>query len=260
MTTRVNDLIDAAHHLRKAHPGCGVEKMYYTLKPCFVGRDKFIDILMDAGFRLKWPPNYRRTTYAGKTVYPNLIKGLKISSPGSVWQSDITYIPIADRFYYAVFIIDVYSKKIVGHKVSDSMRAMANFEALSMALRRHKPPTIHHSDRGSQYGSLEYTGKLKQTGCRISMGKIPQENAYAERINGTIKNEYLNHKCPKTLEQLKLFVKKAVHHYNHDRLHNHLNRLTPVEFENKWFNDPNFSKPTITIFDDNSIKKPVNLF
>ncbi|MGM0934980.1 MAG: DDE-type integrase/transposase/recombinase, partial [Bacteroidota bacterium] len=108
------------------HPGCGVEKMYYTLKPGFIGRDRFVETFIQLGYRLKRKKNYRRTTIAGKIYYPNKIKGLEINTPSVVWQSDITYYRVGDKFYYAVFIIDVYTKKVVGYRVSDHMRGTAN--------------------------------------------------------------------------------------------------------------------------------------
>lgn len=131
--------------------------MYYTLQPDFIGRDRFVATFMQLGYRLKRKKNYMRTTVAGKLYYPNEIKGLKIDAPSVVWQSDITYYRVGDKFYYAVFIIDVYTKKIVGYEVSDRMRGTANVKALQMALRNNKAPTIHHSDRGSQYIYKTYT-------------------------------------------------------------------------------------------------------
>lgn len=253
LNRQLSILIAEAEALRKEHPGCGVEKMYYMLKPSFIGRDKFIEIMMDVGFRLKRARNFRRTTYSTQLFYPNLIQGLTVSAPSTIWQSDITYISVADRFYYAVFIIDVYSKKIVGYKLSSDMRAIANVEALAMALRTHKAPRIHHSDRGSQYIYTEYIELLKEHDIQISMGLKAQDNAYAERINGTIKNEYLQHWNPKTYNQLKKQIKNAVTHYNTKRSHNHLNRLTPSEFEHRYLNNTKFQKPTITIFDENNI-------
>src|SRR5699024_1371596 len=125
-----------------------------------------------------------------------------VSSPAVVWQSDITYIPMGDRFYYVVFIVDIYSKRIVGYKVSSNMRATANYEALAMALKVHAAALIHHSDRGSQYASSGYIDKLKSSGTRISMGLTAQENAYVERLNRTIKDEYLDHWKPRTFDQL----------------------------------------------------------
>lgn len=154
--SKVSILLVEAEILRKEHPGCGVEKMYATLKPDFIGRDRFIDLFMGLGFRLKKKRNYRRTTYAGSIYYPNLIKGMEVNSPSTIWQSDITYIYVDDKFYYAVFIIDVYTKKIVGYQISNHMRATANVKALKMALSSNSAPMIHHSDRGGQYVRPSY--------------------------------------------------------------------------------------------------------
>ncbi len=246
----IQDLLLEAEDLRQEHPGCGVEKMYNTLKPDFIGRDKFIDLFMDLGFRIKKKKNYRRTTYASSIYYPNLIKGMNLNAPSVIWQSDITYIAVGDKFYYAVFIIDVYTKKIVGYQVSNHMRASANINALNKALKDNKAPLIHHSDRGSQYVCKEYNELLKDNKSRISMALCGQDNAFAERINRTIKEEYLDYWNPKTFDQLKKYVKKAVNHYNNIRLHNNIGKLSPVEFESRWFNDESFYKPILTIFDN----------
>jgi transposase InsO family protein len=248
----------AAEALRRDHPGCGVEKMYYILRPDFIGRDRFIELMMELGWRLKRPRNFRRTTFYAGNNYPNLIKGMEICSPSVLWQSDITYIALGEQFYYAVFIIDVYTKKIVGYHVSGSMRAIANIKALTMALKQNQAPLIHHSDRGSQYVCHDYTGILKKIHTRISMGVKAQDNAYAERINRTIKEEYIDRWKPKSYEDLKTKIGKAVHNYNYHRPHNHLNKMTPVGFENACRNDNSFCKPIITIFDDNKLLKPVN--
>ena len=226
-------LVVEADELRKEHPGCGVEKMYYTLSPDFIGRDRFIDTMMQLGYRLKRKKNYKRTTIASKIYYPNLIKGIKVNKPSTIWQSDITYIPLNNRHYYAVFIIDVYSKKIVGYSITDHMRATANVSALKMALKHHRAPKIHHSDRGSQYTYKRYIELLKQNHVEISMALSAQDNAYAERINRTIKEEYLNYWQPKNYLQLKKMVKKAVNNYNTKRVHNHIERKTITIFNNE---------------------------
>lgn len=223
--------------------------MYYCLKPSFIGRDRFVEVMLEAGFRLRRSKNYRRTTYAGTKRYPNLIKGMQVEEPSIIWQSDITYLSLGEQFYYAIFIIDVYSKKIVGYNVSKTMRAMANVGALAMALKTHRSPKIHHSDRGSQYSSHQYVSLLKQNNTLISMGLKAQENAYAERINRTIKEEYLSRWKAKSYVQLKKQVAKAVEHYNNYRPHNHLKKLTPVAFELNC-NYPEFTKPRITIFEE----------
>lgn len=245
---QIEQLISHADILKDEHPGCGVEKMYHTLKPNFIGRDRFVETFMDLGYRVKRHKNYRKTTRSSKMYYPNLIKGLTIDGPSQVWQSDITYIRVGPRFYYAIFIIDVYTKKIVGYQLSNHMRSSANVKALKMALKENDPPTIHHSDRGSQYISNEYTGILKDKGCRISMAGTALDNAYAERINKTIKEEYLKYWDIKEFDQLQKAIKKAVINYNTKRKHNNLKRQSPMEFETNWVSMDKKERPLITIY------------
>ncbi|MGF1557208.1 IS3 family transposase [Paucihalobacter sp.] len=247
---KVAHLVMEADQLREDHPGCGVEKMYDTLCPDFIGRDRFVDTFMELGYRLKRKKNFRRTTYASDVFYPNLIKGMSVNRPSVIWQSDITYIRVGEKFYYAVFIIDVYTKKIVGYQVSDHMRATANVKALQMALKSNKAPEIHHSDRGSQYIYSEYISLLKSKGCSISMAKTAQDNAYAERINRTIKNDYIEHWKPKSYDQLKRMVKKAVNQYNTVRPHNNIGKISPTEFENRFWMKSTFHPKSITIFNN----------
>lgn len=247
---RVLCLLSEAEELRKEHPGCGLEKMYYTLNPRFIGRDRFIEIFMGLGFRIKKRINYKRTTYAVASKYTNLIKGLVISAPSVVWQSDITYYDVNDKFYYVVFIIDVYTKIIVGYTVSDNMRAIANLKALEMALVSYKAPLIHHSDRGGQYIYTEYIQLLEANNCKISMCKSSQDNAYAERINRTIKEEYLDYWKPSDYKQLNIDTKRAVEHYNNKRIHNNLERIKPAAFAQDWKKQRKENRKTINIFNN----------
>ncbi len=229
---KVENLMIEVDELRCEHPGCGVEKMYYTLKPDFIGRDGFVELFMELGYRVKRIKNYHRTTIPASHKYPNLIEGLIVKSKNTVWQSDITYFEVGDRFYYLVFIIDVYTRQIVGYAVSDHLRAEANIKALKMAIRVHGAPRIHHSDRGSQYIDKGYVGLLLENDVQVSMGLQAQDNAYAERINGTIKNDYLKYKKIKSYSVLRMEVKKAVDHYNRKRIHNSLpQKISPDEFD-----------------------------
>lgn len=244
-------LLSEVEELRKDHPGCGVEKMYFTLNPDFIGRDRFVELFMDLGFRLKKRINYKRTTYSVASKYNNLIKGLTISAPCVVWQTDITYYDVHNKFYYVVFIIDVYTKIIVGYNVSDNMRATANINAMKMALANYKAPLIHHSDRGGQYIYSDYIQLLNDNKCEISMCKSSQDNAYAERINRTIKEEYLDHWQPSDFAQLKRYTKKAVDNYNNKRIHNNLGKMNPVTFLQTWQMQKQAGRKTITIFNNN---------
>ena len=245
---QVERLVLEADELRKLHPGCGVEKMYYTLRPDFIGRDRFVELMMQLGYRLRRKKNYQRTTTASLIYYPNLIEGRLVSAPSQLWQSDITYILVDQSYYYAVFIIDVYTKQIVGYQVSDHMRATANLRALKMALANHLAPQIHHSDRGSQYTYRDYVNLLKDNGTQLSMCQSAPENAYAERINRTIKEEYLDHWKPTDFRQLKRCTNQAVTHYNYHRPHNHIGRRSPVAFAQYWKSLSEKQRPEITIF------------
>ncbi len=239
--------------IRKEHPGCGVEKMYHILKPDWIGRDKYVELMMELGYRVKRKKNYRKTTIAGEKYWPNLIEGMLVDSPSTIWQSDLTYICIGLKHYYAVFIIDVYSKKIVGYCLSDHMRAEANVKALKMALKQNKPPLIHHSDRGSQYTYSGYVDLLKQHSIAISMSGSAQENAYAERVNRTIKEEYIDLWNPVTYKQLKNKIKKAVNNYNNKRPHLSIGRQTPVQFEQNWIKLDKKQRPIMTIFNQQNL-------
>ncbi|MBK7763485.1 MAG: IS3 family transposase [Bacteroidetes bacterium] len=247
---KLKNLLAEAEQLRRRHPGCGVEKMYNTLKPEFIGRDRFVEAFMNLGFRLKRSKNYRRTTRPVQSQYVNLIKGLKINAPSEIWQSDITYYYAGTRFYYIVFILDVYTKKIVGYCLSDHMRASSNVEALKSALAKHKPPRIHHSDKGSQYIYRSYIKLLLDSKCAISMANSCQDNAYAERINRTIKEEYLDKWKPQNYQELRKQLSKAVKHYNSNRIHKNLNKRTPIEFETLYLNQKLKTIPEIIIFDN----------
>jgi hypothetical protein len=236
--------------IREEHPGCGIEKMYNMLKPNFIGRDAFIETLMSLGYRVKRNKNYKRTTIASKLYYPNLIKGIELVSPNHLWQSDITYFEVGTRFYYGVFIIDVYTKEIVGYSVSDNMRATANVKALKSAICEYGKVKIHHSDRGSQYIAKKYTAILNDIESQISMGLTAQDNAYAERINQTIKNEYLVYRDIKDFQSLKRYIKKAVDNYNNKRFHNSLKpyRITPSDFRKLVINLPEQDRPKVKIY------------
>jgi len=255
---KLSGLIAEVDILRGEHPGCGVEKIYYTLKPDWLGRDKFIALFMELGYSVGRHRNYKRTTIPVHSQYKNLIQGLIVQDRNIVWQTDITYYRIGEQYFYIVFIIDVYTKRILGFCASDHMRAEANLEALRMAMEQSTGSLehlIHHSDRGSQYIAKNYVGLLNKAGIHISMGAHAQDNAYAERINGTIKNEYLKYWMPKNLTELKSMLKKAVTHYNNKRIHNELpGKVSPVQFEKSFLDLNSQKRPTVIIYAEGNYK------
>jgi transposase InsO family protein len=223
---------------REIHPGMGLRMMYEMLKPEDIGRDAFIALGLSEGFRLKSVEKKVRTTYSIKSNrYKNLLVGKWFTDINQVWSSDITYLYCLDRFYYIVMIMDVYSRRIIGYSIADNMRAENNFAALKMALMlrgitNYHKTLIHHSDKGSQYASDLYTQTLDNYGIEISMCEDVLENSHIERVNETIKDQYLNRWQINSEKELTQKVKQAMDTYNNLRPHQSLNKFTPVEYEN----------------------------
>lgn len=245
-------LVKQVDILKQEHPGCGVEKMYYTLRPERMGRDKFCELFLSLGYGVKPVKNYRKTTIPGHINYPNLIEGMQVTRPFQVIQSDITYLDLNGKFYYLIFIVDVYTRQILGHQVSNHMRAEANLKALDMALKKmafEPGEVIHHSDRGSQYGSTRYRKRLEENSIHISMGLKAIDNAYAERVNGIIKNEYLKRWKINDEKDLKNKTQKAVNHYNQKRKHRgHQMKFSPLEFYQNWLDLSAKNRPKVIIY------------
>lgn len=233
-------LVLSMDELREEHPGCGLEKAYFALNPDFIGRDRFIAVFSDLGYNIRRHRKFVRTTTPAHHKYKNLIEGMIVYSTNMVWQTDITYYPVNDTFLYIIFITDVFSRFIIAYEVSDHMRAEANITALKRAIKKRNKNLsglIHHSDKGSQYGDTEYIKLLNDNHIHISMGSKGQENAYAERVNGIIKEEFLKYRTINNLNDLKKSTKQAVDYYNYNRTHKSLpGRITPAYFEKNYVN------------------------
>lgn len=223
--------------IRDIHPAMGLRTMYTFYQPADIGRDAFIRLGLLYGFRTKSFRNASRTTFSNPySRYPNLLVNKALTDVNQLWTSDLTYFRIGEQFFYIVFIMDVYSRLIVGYSVADNMRAENNLKALQMAFKTRKKSQygtqlIHHSDRGGQYISESYTKALKEAQILISMCNEVYENAHIERVNGTIKNQYLIHWNITNFEQLQTQLKRAVHTYNQEKPHSALNGVTPGAFE-----------------------------
>lgn len=226
------------YQIRDDHPGMGAEKLYYKMQPECVGRDGFLQFYRDKGFCIEKQKNYRKTTDStGVARFPNLLDGLNVTFVNQVWVSDITYYHLNDQFYYLTFIMDLHSRYIVGYAASTRLLTVhTTVPAMRMALKylpKQSIPIIH-SDGGGQYYSNKFLHLIKNT-CKSSMAMMVYENIHAERINGTIKNEYIRHWEPKNFKELARGLKRAVNNYNNDRPHRSLNLQTP---EQVFFNEP----------------------
>jgi transposase InsO family protein len=198
-----------------------------------LGRDRFFDVLREKGLLVPPLPKSPRTTRFEPSlpVFHNLVAGLELTGPNQAWAADITYIRTDEGYLYLSLITDMWSRKIVGFHVAASLETEGTLIALAMALASLRPGSkpVHHSDRGCQYASHRYVGKLREAGLEISMTEELHcyENAMAERVNGILKQEYYIGSCFRSKDQAKAAVKEAVHLYNTRRPHMSLDYQTP---------------------------------
>lgn len=224
--------------VREDHPGMGCKALYRKVKPLTMGRDKFFEFYRSYGFGIVPKRSFRRTTDSSGVVrFPNLVKDFELTGINQIWVSDITYYEMNGNFYYLTFVMDQYSRRIIGYSASTTLKTVdTTVHALKMALTRItgdeviKP--IIHSDGGGQYYSKDF---LRVTNGRLrnSMCETVYENPYAERINGTIKNSYLKGYSPTCFDKLKRALNKAVYMYNHEKSHSAIDHFTPVDYEQK---------------------------
>lgn len=198
-----------------------------------IGRDRFYDILRAEGLLLQRKKKYHKTTNSNHRfrIYENLIEALIPTRADEVWVTDITYLRVAETFIYLALITDLYSRKIIGYDISESLNIEGSIRALMQAMRgkNNLEGTIHHSDRGIQYCSNGYTELLTSKKIQISMSAKgnPYENAVAERVNGILKEEFLLSEAFKTKEDAVKATRQAIEIYNKERIHMSIGYKTP---------------------------------
>jgi transposase InsO family protein len=188
--------------------------------------------------RRKW------TTIPDHTAHrpPDLVdRQFEASRPNRLWLADITYASTWNGWLYVAFVLDVYSRMVVGYQIATNLRTDLVLDALEMAIWRRDltgHDLIHHSDAGSQYTSIRYTDRLTQAGIAASIGSIGDsyDNAMAEALNGTFKAELVHLHGPwKTRTQLEYAIIEWVHWYNTTRLHTQIGDIPPIEKETDWY-------------------------
>ena len=231
---------------RRLLPRVGTRKLYSLIREELrqeglkCGRDKLFSVLRRYDLLQKPHRRYIQTTFSRHWMrkYPNLVRDYKPGAPEELWVSDITYLKTDDGYCYLSLVTDAYSRKIMGYNVSASLDAEQSRRALQMALaRRTYPgrPLIHHSDRGYQYCSQEYVVLAMQHNVRMSMteNSDPYENALAERMNRTIKEEFCLDTGVASHVLAAAAVTQAVELYNSYRPHLALKGLTPQQVHEK---------------------------
>ena len=232
-------ILEMVRQVRRNHPRQGTRKLLSKIQPMLateglqIGRDRLFSLLRERDLLVQPKKAYRRTTIPGYWRTPNLLPGLTISQPNQVWVCDITYLEVEmGRFAYLFLLMDLYSRFIVGWHVASSLAADGAVKSLRMALKKLpeiEKTYIHHSDHGVQYTSRSYVEILLQKGIRPSMGEVGNcyDNIFAERVIGTLKNEYYLDARFTDHHQVRLAAKQAIHYYNTDRPHLSLNMAVP---------------------------------
>lgn len=237
-----HQLLFLVHELREEHPTMGSRDMYYLLQPGVLGRDAFESFCKRHGFTMNRPVNYAKTTDSqGVTRFENLTVDLTVTRLNQLWVSDITYFEVEGKFYYLTFIMDAYSRRILGYNASARLfTEQTTLPALLMAEETRKgidlEGTIIHSDGGGQYYDHAFLKESERLKLVNSMCEHPWENGKAERINGVIKNNYLRHRSIKNYADLLREIDRSVQLYNEKKPHRGLKRVSPVTFENRILN------------------------
>ena len=236
-------IIQQVKNIRKSHRRIGTRKLYEMIQPFLlehhvkIGRDSLFDLLSANHLLIRKRKRRIQTTnsYHWLRKYPNLIRAFVPTTPNQLWVSDITYWKInTGEHLYISFITDAYSHRIVGYHVAETLEAIESIHALKMALFAFKGAEshfqlIHHSDRGIQYCSKDYVKLLQDYHIQISMTENgdPLENAIAERINGIIKDEYLETYEVNNIKEAIQLLNAVVVLYNSERPHMSIGNLTP---------------------------------
>lgn len=242
-------VVEFVKDVRRKDPGIGGNKLWLMYTRCFgeenrVGYNRFYDIIEQYGLKVRKRKRRVSTTDSRHDLplYPNLVKSLIPTRPCQLIVSDITYVPLWTdpidgeyKFCYLSLVTDYYTKEIIGYSVGDTLETKHTLKALEMALGHYEgndlSGLIHHSDRGVQYASYTYTERLRGHGIGISMTENgnPKDNAVAERVNNTIKNELLKGMSFFTVDEVKAALRTAVDFYNNERPHLSLDGMTPCQ-------------------------------
>ena len=178
-------------------------------------------------------------SHHGRRVYPNLAGQMSLTGINQLWVADITYIRLETEFVYLAVVIDAFSRRVIGWALDRNVEEGLTLAALRMALELRQPPAgwVHHSDRGSQYASGDYTDLLKAHGCEISMSHkaSPWENGGCESWMKTLKYEEVYRQEYRDLAEARAAIARFIEKvYNQTRLHSALGYRPPIEFEQAW--------------------------
>jgi putative transposase len=234
------ELRDAIQKVAVSIPGYGYRRVHAELKRrgIEVNHKPVLRIMREDNLLCLRRRSFVRTTDSrhGLTVYPNLARDMEPTGINQLWVADITYIRLLHEFVYLSVVLDAFSRRVIGWELGRTLESELTVKALRRALRARpvEPGLVHHSDRGVQYASIEYTSLLTQRGIQISMSRKgnPYDNAQAESFMKTLKYEEVYRSDYRDEREVRrgigCFLEKV---YNERRLHSALSYVPPAEFE-----------------------------
>ena len=194
-----------------------------------VGRHRIRRLMRLMGLCAIYPKKRTSVPFKGHKIYPYLLRGLEVARPRQVYATDITYIPMAKGFLYLVAVIDWHSRKVLSHRISNTLETDFCVEALEEAIAVYGAPEIFNTDQGSQFTSEAFTKVLKEHGVKISMDGKGRwlDNVFVERLWWSLKYEEVYLRAYQSVAEARTSITNYFDYFNRQRRHSSLGRRTP---------------------------------
>ncbi len=216
-------------YMERPTSGSRTIKSLLEAKGHTAARSRVARLMRLMGLRAIYPKRRTSSPGTGHKIYPYLLKTMTIDKPGQVYAADITFIPMERGFLYLTAVIDWYSRKVLAHRLSNTMDARFCVEALEEAIARYGAPEVFNTDQGAQFTSEAFTSALKAHGVRISMDGKGRwlDNVYVERFWRSLKQEEVYRRAYDTVAEARKGIADYLRYFNEERPHQGLDDRTP---------------------------------
>lgn len=216
-------------YMQRPTSGSRTIKSRLEMQGVCVARSRVVRLMRLMGLGVIYPKRRMSSPGKGHKIYPYLLRDTDVTRPGQVYAADITYIPMAKGFLYLAAVIDWHSRKVLAHRLSNTLDASFCVEAMQEAIARYGAPKIFNTDQGAQFTSEAFTSALKAHGVRISMdGKGRwMDNVYVERLWRSLKQEEVYRRAYETVAEARKGIAEYLRYFNEERPHQGLDNRTP---------------------------------
>ena len=201
-----------------------------------IARSRIVRLMRLMGLGVIYPKRRASSPGKGHKIYPYLLRDMNVTRPREVYAADITYIPMAKGFLYLAAVIDWRSRKVLAHRLSNTLDAGFCVEAMQEAIARYGTPDVFNTDQGAQFTSEAFASALKAHGVRISMdGKGRwMDNVYVERLWRSLKQEEVYRRAYETVAEARKGIAEYLRYFNEERPHQRLDNRTPDDVFYEW--------------------------